>query len=196
MVVRARRSAAARHGLPDRLGHSRRGGRPGGGRHPRDSDRRAGLARRLAAAPGGNGPTTWAGRSTPSAWPPPACATRRKSTPTCAIRSSTTSSSRSPRLDADVISIEASRSDMELLDAFVEVQVSQRDRPGRVRHPQPARAGDRGDHGPAAKGAAGDPGRQALGESRLRSEDPRLARSSGLARETWSKRPRACGERW
>ena len=43
--------------------------------------------------------------------------TRRRSTRTCATRSSTTSSTRSP-LDADVISIETSRSKTELLDAF------------------------------------------------------------------------------
>ena len=45
-------------------------------------------------------------------------ATRRRSTPTCATRSSTTSSTRSRAMDADVISIETSRSKMELLDAF------------------------------------------------------------------------------
>ena len=37
-------------------------------------------------------PTTCAGRSPASAWRPPACATTRRSTPTCATRNSTTSS--------------------------------------------------------------------------------------------------------
>ena len=86
-------------------------------------------------------------------------------------------------LDADVISIEASRSDMELLERLREVQVPQRDWAGRVRHPQSAGAGDGGDHGPAAEGAAGDSGRHAMGEPRLRPEDPRLARGSRRAAE-------------
>ena len=44
--------------------------------------------------------------------------TRRRSTRTCAIASSTTSCRRSPRMDADVITIETSRSRMELLDGI------------------------------------------------------------------------------
>ena len=55
MVVRARRPAAARHGLPDRPGHPRRGDRPGGGRHRRHPDRRAGPARGPAAGRGAVG---------------------------------------------------------------------------------------------------------------------------------------------
>ena len=44
------------------------------------------------------------------------------------------------RLDADVISIETSRSGMELLDAFRGVRLPERDRPRRLRHPLAARA--------------------------------------------------------
>ena len=43
-------------------------------------------------------------------------------------------------MDADVISIETSRSNMELLDAFAELPLSERDRPRRLRHPFAARA--------------------------------------------------------
>ena len=39
------------------------------------------------------------------------------------------------RLDADVLSIEASRSGMEVLDAFARGRLPRRDRPGRLRHP-------------------------------------------------------------
>ena len=46
-------------------------------------------------------------------------------------------------MDADVISIETSRSKMELLDAFSELSLSERDRPRRLRHPFAARARDR-----------------------------------------------------
>jgi methionine synthase II (cobalamin-independent) len=44
-------------------------------------------------------------------------------------------------MDADVISIETSRSQMELLDAFASYRYPERDRAGRLRHPLPARAG-------------------------------------------------------
>ncbi|KRE23269.1 hypothetical protein ASE66_25420 [Bosea sp. Root483D1] len=47
-------------------------------------------------------------------------------------------------MDADVISIETSRSKMELLEAFRSYQ-SERDRAWRLRHPLPARAGCRRD---------------------------------------------------
>ena len=86
-------------------------------------------------------------------------------------------------LDADVLSIEASRSDMELLERLRPLPLSQRDRPRRLRHPQSAGAGDRGDHGPAAEGAGVAAARAALGESRLRAEDAGLARGAGLAAE-------------
>ena len=43
-------------------------------------------------------------------------------------------------MDADVISIETSRSKMELLDAFEAYPLSERDRAGRLRHPLAARA--------------------------------------------------------
>ena len=42
-------------------------------------------------------------------------------------------------MDADVISIETSRSKMELLDAFTELPLPERDRPRRLRHPLAAR---------------------------------------------------------
>ena len=86
-------------------------------------------------------------------------------------------------LDADVISIEASRSDMELLDAFARFRYPNEIGPGRLRHSQSAGAGGRGDHRPAAEGPGAAAAGAALGESRLRAEDPRLARGAGLAAE-------------
>ena len=59
-------------------------------------------------------------------------------------------------LDADVISIEASRSDMELLDAFARFQYPNEIGPGVYDIHSPRVPGDRGDHGPAAEGAAVD----------------------------------------
>ena len=59
-----------------------------------DPDRRARLARRPAVASRASGPPISSGRSGVSGWPPPASPTRRRSTPTCATRSSTTSSRR------------------------------------------------------------------------------------------------------
>ena len=87
-------------------------------------------------------------RLSSSAWP----ATRRKSTPTCATASSTTSSSRSRRLDADVISIEASRCDMELLDAFARFKYPNEIGPGVYDIHSPRVPERRGDHGPPAEG--------------------------------------------
>ena len=57
----------------------------------------------------------------------PACARGPRSTLTCATRNSTRSSPHR-RLDADVISIEASRSGMELLDVFAGIPSDQRHR--------------------------------------------------------------------
>ncbi len=84
-------------------------------------------------------------------------------------------------MDADVISIEATRSRMELLSGFAGTILSERDRAGRVGHPQPARPEYRRDAEFAARGSAA-PGRLAdLGQSRLRIEDKALGRSaSGL----------------
>ena len=84
------------HRHADRPGHPRRGGGPGGGRHPRDPDRRAGPARGHAAGPRGTGGLSPLGRGRlpPGdlrAWP-----ITRKSTRTCATATSTTSSMRSP----------------------------------------------------------------------------------------------------
>ena len=66
-------------------------------------------------------------------------------------------------LDADVISIEASRSDMELLDAFVKFKYPNEIGPGVYDIHSPAGAGDGRDHGPAAEGPAGDSGRTCCG---------------------------------
>jgi 5-methyltetrahydropteroyltriglutamate--homocysteine methyltransferase len=56
-----------------------------------------------------------------------------------------------------------------------------RGRPGRLRHPLPARARRRRDHRPAPRGTRGSARRTAVGQPRLRPEDPRLDRSPQLA---------------
>ena len=152
MVLRARRPAARGDLPPDRAGDPRRGRdleaagvaiiqidepalreglplRARSGRLPRWAVDASGLLRR-------------------------ACATRRRSTPTCATPSSTTSSTRSRAMDADVISIETSRSEMELLEAFADFALPERDRAGRLRHPLPARARRRRDGGRCCADAA------------------------------------------
>ena len=63
-------------------------------RSSRSTRRRCARACRCGTA---NGRPISTGRSNASASPPPACGTRRRSTPTCATRSSTTSSPRSAR---------------------------------------------------------------------------------------------------
>ncbi len=79
------------------------------------------------------------------------------------------------RLDADVISIEASRSGMELLEVFARLRLPRPDRPWRLRHPLAARALGRGDRRAARPRRGAHPARPAVGEPRLRSQDPRLA---------------------
>ena len=92
MVVRTRRPAAQRHRDADRARHSRRGGGSRGRRYSDHSDRRAGAARRAAAQARRVGVLSRRGRWMPSAWRPAAFGMTRRSTPTCATVSSTTSS--------------------------------------------------------------------------------------------------------
>ena len=96
LVVRARRPAAGRDRQPGRAGHPRRDRRPA--RRPASRSSRS-TSRPCASCCRCGGPTrtpTWTGRSGRSGWPPPAPRTRRRSTPTCATRSSARSSTRSP----------------------------------------------------------------------------------------------------
>ena len=112
-----------------------------------------------------------------------AAPTRRRSTPTCAIRSSTRSSRRSRALDADVISIEASRSDMELLDAFRDFDYPGEIGPGvyDIHSPRVPAASEleRCSSSPSGASGAGP----AMGQPGLRAEDPRLDGDPGRARE-------------
>ena len=98
------------------------------------------------------------------------------------------------RLDADVISIEASRSDMELLDAFA----------GDFEYPNEIGPGVYDIHSPRVPStdemerllelaeAAHRP-RAALGQPRLRAEDARLERGPRRRSRTWSRRPTGDG---
>ena len=82
-------------------------------RHP---GRRARAARAAAAAATPTSRPTWTGRSVRSGWRRRVWRTRRRSTPTCATRSSVRSSARSPAWTPTSPSIEAARSQMEVLD--------------------------------------------------------------------------------
>ena len=80
------------------------------------------------------------------------------------------------RLDADVLSIEASRSDMEVLDAFARraSTLPERDRARRLRHPLAARAVGRGGRAAARAGRGARRARAAVGQPRLRPQDAPL----------------------
>ena len=88
VVVRARRPAAGRHRQPGGAGDPRRDRRPAGGGHRDHPGRRARAARAAAAAVQGQGRVPARGRSTRSGWPRRGWRTPRRSTPTCATRSS------------------------------------------------------------------------------------------------------------
>ena len=78
-------------------------------------------------------------------------------------------------MDADVISIETTRSRMELLDAFAgSGSYPGGDRARHLGHPQPARADRDGDGGAAGPGALPAGGLADLGQSGLRPEDAGL----------------------
>jgi 5-methyltetrahydropteroyltriglutamate--homocysteine methyltransferase len=119
-------------------GHPRRGGRPGAGRHRHHPDRRAGRARRLAAAPQPLGRLPGLGHRAFRAASAVADATQIH-THMCYAEFNDILP-QIAAMDADVITIETSRSDMELLNGFA-VPLPERDRPRRVRHPLAARAG-------------------------------------------------------
>ena len=97
-----------------------------------DPDRRAGAPRRPAAPQVANGRPIWTGRWKPSAY----C--RRASRDETQIHTHMCYSEFNDiigaigAMDADVITIETSRSEMELLDAFGHFPLSQRHRPRRL----------------------------------------------------------------
>ena len=191
VVVRARRPAAPRDLHADRAGDPRRGRGP---RARRRGDRSRSTRRRCARACRCAAPSrtsTCAGRSTASGCHRAAARRRPRSTRTCATRSSARSSSTSPRLDADVISIEASRSDMELLDAFARRSTTRaRSGPGvyDIHSPRvPSRRGDRAAAraGRGARSAATGCGSTPTAGSRRAAGRRRAPRSST------SSRPRA-----
>ena len=122
------------------LAHARRSGGPGARRHTRDPDRRAGLTRRAAAqASRVAGVSRLGGACVPVDRVRRRGPTRR-STRTCATRSSATSSQAIAAIDADVITIETSRSQHGAARRFRRFRVPERDRPRRLRHPLAARA--------------------------------------------------------
>ena len=135
MVIRARRPAAVGDLQADRARDPRRGARPREGRHPADPDRRAGAARRPAAAQGGARRLSQMGRRLlPPRRPAGVADETQIHTHMCYCEFNDIMPSIAA-LDADVISIETSRSDMELLGELLGLQVSERDRPRCLRHP-------------------------------------------------------------
>lgn len=115
------------------------------------------------------------------------------------------------RLDADVISIEASRSDLKLLNVFTKSSYSNQIgvramlfvltaltacAARRLRHPLAARALAGRDPAAHRRDAQADPGRPALHQPGLRPQDARLEGDRGLARPRRRRRqvgPRAAG---
>ena len=97
-------------------------------------------------------------------------------------------------MDADVLLIEAARSRMELLDDWERTGYAQRDRPGRLRHPLAA--------GPAAEEMAEllarprqrAAARAALGQPRLRPEDPRLGGGRAVPAQHGRRPPSSCAK--
>ncbi len=95
-------------------------------------------------------------------------------------------------MDADVITIETSRSDMELLDAFRALPLPQRDRPRRVRHPL-AQHPHAGAHRAAdAKSRPAHPRRAPVGEPGLRPENPPVGAKSSPRCRPWWPPPKSC----
>ena len=86
-------------------------------------------------------------------------------------------------LDADVTSIEAARSHMEVLDDLNAVGFANSVGPGRLRHPLAAGPEHRRDGRVAAGGVASRAGRAAVGQPRLRAEDARRRRGDRVAAE-------------
>ena len=120
----------AAHLPADRPGHPRRGARPGGRRHPRDPDRRAGAARGAArcAAPTGPQYLDWAVEAFRLASSGVRDATQIH-THMCYSEFNDIIPSIAA-MDADVISIESARSRMELLGAFREFRYPNEIGPG------------------------------------------------------------------
>ena len=85
------------------------------------------------------------------------------------------------RMDADVLSVEAARSQMELLDTFNQKQYPNDIGPGVYDIHSPRGAGRRGDRGASPEGADGAPPGAVMGEPRLRAENARVGRSAGRA---------------
>ena len=173
VVVRARRPAAGGDRAPARPGHPGRDGRPGGGRDRRHPGRRAGPAR---------GPALRRDRRDAYlAW-----AVEAFRLATAGVRDETQVHTHMcysefgeilpaiDGLDADVTSIEAARSRMELGPRPGAGRVRARDRPRGLRHPLAAGAAARRDGHAAGGGPGGGRPDPALGQPRLRPQDPRL----------------------
>ena len=154
LVVRARRHSAQRDLPADRARDPRRGRdleKAGAGMIQIDE---AALARRPAAAASRNGRPISTGRSSASASARSGVRDETQIHTHMCYSEFNDIIDAIGAMDADVISIETSRSKMELLDAFKNYRLSERDRPRCLRHPFAARSRGRRDDGPAQAGAA------------------------------------------
>ena len=151
LVLRPRRPAARRHRTPGRARPARRGGRPGGSRDAVIQVDEPALRETLPLrAADRRGVPGLGDRGVPARHQRRARRTPR-STPTCATPNSATSSQAIDDLDADVISLEAARSHMQVAGELAARRLPARGRPRRLRHPLPARARRRRGRRPAAR---------------------------------------------
>ena len=96
-------------------------------------------------------------------------------------------------MDADVISIETSRSKMELLDAFRDYRYPNEIGPGVYDIHSPRVPDDRRDDQPAQARAEAALRHPDLDQSGLRVEDPQMGRGAARARQHGRRRPRTAG---
>ena len=162
--------------------------------HQGDPGRRAGDPRGAAAAPGPLGRVPRAGRST------------RFRVATAVVRDETQIQTHMcysefgdimeqiQQMDADVLLIEAARSRMELLHDWERTGYAQEIGPGvyDIHSPRVPSTEEMVELLQAA--ARGARARAALGQSRLRPEDPRLARGRGRAPQHGRRRPSSCAK--
>ena len=183
LVLRARRPAALGVVLAARAGDPRRSARPGKGGRTRHPDRRSGAARRPAAAPVAMEASTcdWAVESFRITANGVQDETQIH-THMCYSEFNDIIASIAD-MDADVITIETSRSDMELLDAFDDFKYPNEIGPGvyDIHSPNiPTRGAHRR---PDEEGGRAHSGRAPVGQSRLRPEDARMGGSDSGADE-------------
>ena len=121
-------------------------------------------------------------------------ATPRRSTPTCATRSSTTSSPPLPPWTPTSCPSRPRAPAWSCSALLRHVPLPEPDRPRRVRHPFPTGPGHRGSRRPPQKGALGPSPVPALGQPGLRAEDARVEGSGAVAGRSGGRGAQPAGE--